>query len=215
MLNRKYTREKYNKFGKLKVIGLIIILIILSILGYYLIAMLPVILNSIVHNGRVYATQILIDEVSQIILDSDINYSNIIKVQRDENGDVITTNVDTQSVNKIKVDISKNIMEQFVNTQSYTYNLQLGTLLGNEFFIGRGKNIQMKIFPVGLVDTEIVSEFESVGINQVKHILSIVITINYNTIVPMNRSQGEVTSEFMLAETTIIGKVPQFYADLK
>lgn len=213
MLNRRY-KNKFINLSKYKKLWIVIFFIIAVIL-YYLLSMRPVILNSIVHNGKVYANQILIDEVAQVILDSDVNYSNIITIQRDELGDVIATNVDSQSINRIKIDITKNIMTQFVSKESYTYNIQLGTLLGNEFLIGRGKDIEMKIFPVGIVDTQIISKFESVGINQVKHILLLEVVLEYNTIVPMNKNQGSVSSEFMLAETTIIGKVPQFYADLK
>lgn len=212
MLNRRYIQKRKIKISHIAIIA---ILLIISVISYYLLSMRPVILNSIVHNGKVYANKILIDEVAQVILHSDVDYSNIITIQRDEQGDVIATNVNSQSINKIKIDITQNIMEQFLNKQSYTYDIQLGTLLGNEFLIGRGKNIEMQIFPVGIADTQIISSFESVGINQVKHILSIMVVLEYNTIVPMNKSQGMVTSEFLLAETTIVGKVPRFYADLK
>lgn len=212
MLNKRYQKKRYNKVN---LILLILSILILFSIIYYLISMRPVILNSIVHNGKVYANQILIEEVSKVILKSDINYSKMISIQRNEQGEVIATNVDSQSINRIKIEIAQNIMEEFAQKGSYTYNIQLGTLLGNEFLIGRGQDIQMKIFPVGIAQTNVISEFESVGINQVKHILILQVSLEYNTIVPMNKSQGIVTSEFMLAETTIVGEVPQFYANLK
>lgn len=211
MLNKRYRQKKVSKL-RLTVVTLTLILI--GSLVYYFAVMRPVILNSIIHNGNVYANQILLSEVADVLFDNEINYGNIISIQRDEMGDVISTKVDSESINKIKVDISQKIMDRFSNQKSYRYEIQLGTLIGNEFSIGRGFDISMEIFPVGVVQTEIVSSFENAGINQTKHILTLVVTLEYNTIVPMNRSAGLVSSEFLLAETTIIGKVPQFYADL-
>lgn len=213
----KFNKIKFNNFklNKFKLLLIAILIIIVLIFFYYLSVMRPVILNSIVHNGKIYATQILLQEVSDVIFDNDINYNNIISIQRGENGDVISTTVDSESINKIKIDISQKIMEKFLTQKSYKYNIQLGTLLGNEFSIGRGYDITMEIFPIGTVETQIISTFENAGINQTKHILSIIVTLEYNTIVPMNKSEGVVQSEFLLSETTIVGKVPQFYADLK
>lgn len=214
MLNRRYNK-KIKKLKKLKLILIFVSLTIIGIITYYFVSMRPIILNSIIHNGKVYANQILLSEVAEVIFNSEINYGNIISIQRDENGDVISTKVDTESINKIKIDISQKIMDKFVQKRSYCYEIQLGTLIGNEFSIGKGLDITMEIFPIGVVQTEIISTFENAGINQTKHILSLVVTLEYNTIVPLNKSDGIVTSEFLLAETTIIGKVPQFYADLK
>lgn len=211
MLNKRYKRTKYSKK---KLALLVLILLIIWSIAYYFISMRPVILNSIVHNGKVYANQILLEEVADVIFGNNINYGNIITIQRDENGDVISTKVDTESINKIKIDISQKVMDKFASKRSYRYDIQLGTLLGNEFSIGRGLDITLEIFPVGVVQTEIISSFENAGINQTKHILSLIVTLEYSTIVPLNKSEGIVTSEFLLAETTIIGKVPQFYADL-
>lgn len=210
MLNRRYNK----KIKKSKLILMIFLLTMIGVITYYFVSMRPVILNSIVHNGKVYANQILLSEVADVIFNNEINYGNIIYIQRDENGDVISTKVDSETINKIKIDISQKIMDKFAQKRSYRYEIQLGTLLGNEFSIGRGYDITMEIFPIGVVQTEIVSSFENAGINQTKHILSLVVTLEYNTIVPLNKSDGVVTSEFLLAETTIIGKVPQFYADL-
>lgn len=210
MLNRRYNK----KIKSSKLILMVLFMIIIGSITYYFVWMRPVILNSIVHNGKVYANQILLSEVADVIFNNEINYGNIISIQRDENGDVISTKVDSESINKIKIDISQKIMDKFSQKRSYSYEIQLGTLIGNEFSIGRGYDITMEIFPIGVVQTEIVSSFENAGINQTKHILSLVVTLEYNTIVPLNKSGGVVTSEFLLAETTIIGKVPQFYADL-
>lgn len=212
MLNKRYSQKKYSKS---KLILFMLISILVAIVLYYFISMRPIIISSIVHNGKVYANQILLEEVSDVIFGNEIDYSNIITIQRDENGDVISTKVDSESINKIKIDISQKIMEKFVQKRSYRYDIQLGTLLGNEFSIGKGVNISMEIFPVGVVQTQIISSFENAGINQTKHILSLIVTLEYNTIVPLNKGDGIVSSEFLLAETTIIGKVPQFYADLK
>lgn len=63
---------------------------------------------------------------------------------------------------------------------------------------------------VGLAECSFRTEFESVGINQVRHALYIDITAYAQVILPLESNNVECSSSLMLAENVIVGDVPQF-----
>ena len=81
------------------------------------------------------------------------------------------------------------------------------------FFSGRGPEISLKLHQVGAVDTEIHSEFISEGINQTKHRISVLVTVEISAILPLHSTDIKISDEFLVSETVIVGEIPNVYLD--
>ena len=90
-------------------------------------------------------------------------------------------------------------------------NVNIGTFTGIPFLIGRGPVIKLKLVPIGVVNSNFDSEFNSVGINMTKHSLFLYINIHVSVALPVQAYDIYTTNQVLLAESIIVGKVPEVY----
>ena len=77
---------------------------------------------------------------------------------------------------------------------------------------GRGPDICMQIVPTSFVYSTIEDSFVSAGINQTQHRVLIVFQAEMSAILPGYSVTVEVENEVCVAQTLIVGEVPQVYA---
>ena len=68
---------------------------------------------------------------------------------------------------------------------------------------------------IGVVSGKFKSEFTSVGINMTKHSLLLDINVHVNIVLPVKSYDINSTNQVLLAESIIVGKVPEFYLNGK
>ena len=75
---------------------------------------------------------------------------------------------------------------------------------------GKGPDIKIRICPAEKITVRLKSSFDSAGINQTAHRISAVVTAEVRSSLPIYSFETEVEFEFLLAETIIIGEVPDY-----
>ena len=85
-------------------------------------------------------------------------------------------------------------------------------LLGWQIMAGRGPDIPLQVVPASFVQSTIVDTLETAGINQTQHRIFIRFTVEMSAILPGYSTSVTVENEVCIAQTLIVGKVPQFYA---
>ena len=93
--------------------------------------------------------------------------------------------------------------------------IPLGSISGNEVLSNLGPKIPIQINPTGVVTTEFRSEFEAAGINQTLHRIYLYTVCRINIITPYRILSNEVSSEVIVAESIIVGPVPDSYYNLE
>ncbi|MEG1407262.1 MAG: sporulation protein YunB, partial [Ruthenibacterium sp.] len=88
----------------------------------------------------------------------------------------------------------------------------LGTLLGWQIMAGRGPNIHLQVLPASFVETSMVDQVETAGINQTQYRIFIRFTVQMSAILPGYSTSVTVENEICVAETLIVGQVPQVYS---
>lgn len=136
--------------------------------------------------------------------------------------DIMTvTHSPDSKISYIKADTMKanhlaNIAANAVNTKlsamsQLGIDIPLGTLSGSDLFAGRGPLIRFHVMPVGSVTTDFDAEFEDAGINQIRHRLFITVHVKMRVILPSGSRQLDVSNSMLIAETIIVGTVPNTY----
>lgn len=69
----------------------------------------------------------------------------------------------------------------------------------------------MKMTPQGSVTVDFTSEFIESGINQTVHRVILIIKTNVRIIVPLATETEKVITQIPIAETVIVGEVPDSY----
>ena len=75
--------------------------------------------------------------------------------------------------------------------------------------LGRGFDIPVDITMLSSSRVDFKNDLISAGINQTKHQMKLDVVIDIDVIMPWRTVSKQVVSEILIAETVIVGKVPQ------
>ena len=73
----------------------------------------------------------------------------------------------------------------------------------------RQPDIPLQVSSLGFVRAEYRSDFSSAGVNQTRHRIIIMMTATVNVYVPFYAADFTVTRDFLIAETILVGEVPE------
>ncbi len=137
-----------------------------------------------------------------------------VNIQRDSAGNIQSVETDMAVVNRLKAAVTDAVTAEMAQKE-LNLTIPLGTLLGSDLFTGRGPRIPVKVLCNATVITALEGTFESAGINQTNHQLWLTADVTVVCVISGFR-QLTVTSEtrYLVAETVLVGKVPDTYADL-
>lgn len=138
----------------------------------------------------------------------DFNYDDIVKVEKDNEGNIVMMKADTVKMNKIACDVSINAQNKLQSFGSIGIKIPLAYIFKNNILASFGPTVTVKMQPIGSIETKYISDFESAGINQTRHKIYVQVKTNVRIIIPFKSTDIEVQNEMPIAETIIVGKIP-------
>jgi sporulation protein YunB len=136
------------------------------------------------------------------------NYDEIIRVDKDSEGNIVMLKADTLKMNKIACDVALESQKELMKLGDVGFKIPLGYITRNNILSYYGPCVTIKMQPIGLVETKYSSEFESAGINQTRHKIYVKVKTTVRVIIPLKSNDIEVANEIPIAETIIVGKTP-------
>jgi len=140
---------------------------------------------------------------------TNFNYDEIIKVEKDGEGNIAMLKADTLKMNKIATNVSLKAQEELRKIGEIGIKLPVGYLTKNNILSYYGPKVTVRMEPIGYVQTSYISQFETAGINQTRHKIYVETRTKIKIIIPTTSSEIEVVNQVPIAETIIVGKVPQ------
>jgi sporulation protein YunB len=140
-------------------------------------------------------------------------YEDLVHVDMDKDGRANSIRTDVVKLNKLSTGISTDVCNKLASLEKEDITVPFGALFGNSLLSGEGPGLKIKIQPAGNVETGFKSEFSSAGINQTRHRIYLQVIAKVSIIAPLGRRKTEITTTVPVAETIIIGKVPQIYLE--
>lgn len=147
--------------------------------------------------------------VEKVLAQSDTGYRQLVVLERDDEGRVLSAETDVSAINRLKAAASNAVMKELTARERQTVRVPLGNLVGGSFFTGRGPFLPIGIHTSGTVITTLSGEFTDAGINQTKHSLYLNMKVMMTAALPMERVGIELETRFLVCETVLIGEVPQ------
>ena len=144
----------------------------------------------------------------------DINYEDIVSITRDENGTITSIQTDIGKLNRIFANVSRSVQSQLSDLSDERISIPLGAVFGQTIFAARGPKINIRVIPIGSVETDFKSEFSSAGINQTRHRIYILFNVEMGVAIPFVEKKTVITTSLPVAETVIVGEVPNYYVDI-
>lgn len=164
---------------------------------------------------RVKAEEICSDAVNVAVLEvleeNDFEYSDFATVTFNNQS---VSNISSNSINtnKFKSLIAIKAQDEIDNMSGTEITYKLGDFSSSTLLNGRGPDIVIKLYLTSSVTTDIISEFESCGVNQTKHTLSVEVTSKvYITSNDDEETYTTVVTTVPIAENIIVGNTPSLY----
>ena len=151
------------------------------------------------------------DAIARQIASGDIRYDRIVYFEKDLNGGITALKTNMSEVNRLKTDILNIINDEILALDNSDIGIPVGSLILPEFLSGKGPAIPVHILSISNSDAVFTSHFTQAGINQTLHQLIMEVSIDIAVLVLGSTSSFTVTSEVVVAETVIVGDVPQTY----
>ena len=201
-------RSFWNKLG-LKLLALAFILI-----GLFLLAeasFRPMIESINAYECHELVSDIINDAILSELEQSNVDYSSLVTLTMNGNGEVTSVQSNILNINKLKTNVAERIEREIERLSAVDIQIPIGTLLGLQLLHGKGFNVGMSVTPLGYATTTIISEFTEAGINQTLHRIIIEINADVDAIIPGFETRVPVKTSIVAAETVIVGRVPDAY----
>lgn len=160
------------------------------------------------------ASNIINQAVSDQIAADDIQYTDLISLVSTESGAVTALTTNMKELNRFKTDLLNRLNGDSYHIDDMEIGIPLGNISGIEILSGYGPRIPVRILAVSSSDAEYQSEFTSAGINQTVHRVNMLVSMELMIMLPSGTITETVSSSVYVAETVLLGEVPEGYVYL-
>lgn len=156
-------------------------------------------------------SNVLDGAVNDMVDELGVRYENMVDIQKNADGKITAITLNSTYINGYKAEISDRCSDRLAQFNETTVPIPLGSLIGGSFFNGKGFWIDVDATIYGFAVTDVVSEFESAGINQTRHIIYLNVQASAHAYMGLCHLNETVDETIILVETIIVGEVPQSY----
>ena len=151
------------------------------------------------------------DAIDKQIETGNIRYDRIVYFEKDLEGRITALKTNMTEINRLKTSILNLINDEILALDTTDIAIPVGSLLFPEFFSGRGPGIPVQILSIRNSDGSFSSYFSEAGINQTLHQLTMDVSVDVSVLVLGKTESFTVNSQVVVAETIIIGQVPNTF----
>lgn len=151
------------------------------------------------------------DAIAKQIAAGNIQYDRIVFFEKDLDGRITALKTNMSEVNRLKTDILNIINDEILALDHSDIGVPLGSLFMPEFLSGKGPAIPVHILSIRNSDAVFLSDFSQAGINQTLHKLTMEVSVDVAILVLGQTSSFTLSSEVVVAETVIVGQVPDTF----
>ena len=151
------------------------------------------------------------DAIDAQIDKGNIQYDRIVYFEKDLNGKITALKTNMSEVNRLKTSILNIINDEILAMDTTDLGIPLGSLVLPEVMSGRGPQIPIQVMSISNSDAGFESYFTQAGINQTLQKLTMTICVDVSILVLGRTESFTVSSEVVVAETIIVGQVPDTF----
>lgn len=138
-------------------------------------------------------------------------YGEFYEYHKNEAGDIVLITSNHANINAMMLFAQKEIQDTLDAVENWEIRVPLGAFSGSAFLSEFGPEITMTVLPVGTVQIGLHSYFFSEGINQTLHRIVMRIETTSEIMIPFKTETVRLTTDLLISEDVIVGKVPDSY----
>ncbi len=204
-------RSRRHRFLLSAALGLALALLLIHCLDAALRPQLVALSEAQVQNQ---VTHIAEQAVSQALADQALSYTDMVHLPSDQGGRMTALSTDTIRLTTLRTAILEDIIAQVEQLDSHSLGVPLGALTGLDLLSSKGPDLPVRVLSVASAEGRYHNDFTSAGINQTLHRITLDVTIAAKLLLPGGIVETTVYTPVCVAETILVGEVPQTYLQL-
>ena len=136
---------------------------------------------------------------------------DLVRLEKGEDGLVTAAVTDMRRLNALQAGLTADVIARLTDPSVSDLGVPLGNLLRGPFLSGLGPKIPIRILSVSETEVRLLSRFTGAGINQTLHRLLLELSAELRVLIPAGTVKTRVYTDVTVAETVIVGRVPESY----
>ena len=150
------------------------------------------------------------DTISRKFAGEEYGYDYFVDIVYDSAGAAVAVRANMARINALSSELLSDIVHAADGGQ-LSLSIPLGNVLGSSLLLGKGPEIPVDITMLSSSHVDFRNELSGAGINQTKHQIKLDVVIDIDVVMPWQTVSTQVVSEILIAETVILGEVPNTY----
>jgi sporulation protein YunB len=206
-----YYRRRMTRRTLMSVFAFSMLTAALAVVIFATTQMRPILVSLATTRVSNMVNRIVSEAVDEAIDNGNITYSDLITFEKDNEGRITAIYSNMAAFNRLQSNILDIILARIDQVSTRELSIPVGSLSGSVLLAGRGPRISVKMESVGSSSANFENEFTSAGINQTKHQIVLNIDVAVSILLPGFSTATTVSNAVTVAETVIVGSVPDTY----
>lgn len=156
-------------------------------------------------------TRVVNSSVDETLYTSGVDYDRLISLEKDNDGHITAVKSNMAEFNRLQSAVLADVLQKLSEVSTREVSIPLGSLTGSPLLSGRGPLLRVRMQSVGSSSAHFENEFTASGINQTRHEITLVVDVYVSILLPGYVTATRVTNRYSVAETVIVGSVPDTY----
>lgn len=189
----------------------VIFTLLLALTVAVVLHMKPVVVDLATARTSNAVNRIVVAAVNDAVDSGRIDYEQLVDFDKDAEGHVTALRSNMAAFNRLQASIADDILQRMAEVSSTDLSIPIGTLTGSPLLAGRGPCLRVRMQSVGTATARFDNQFSSAGINQTRHRIILDVDVHVSILLPGLTTYTKVSNEISVAETVIVGGVPETY----
>ena len=151
--------------------------------------------------------------VSRMMRENAYDYDYFVTLEKDAAGNITAITTNTNHINVLSSEIVAEIARA-ADSEVIRIGIPIGNLFGSNLLMGRGPQIPVEVLMLTSSFVRFDSDLISTGINQSRHVVKLKAAVDVDILIPWSSIRTTVESDVLIAETVIVGRVPDTYVKI-
>lgn len=155
------------------------------------------------------------DAIVAGIAEENISYDDMVTIETDEHGRVTVLKSNMAQANLLRAHLLAAALEEVSGLSARTFSIPVGNLTKTELLSGKGPGIKVRLLSAGSANASFRNSFTAAGVNQTLHRVILDVDVTVSVLLPGGTLETAVSIPVCVAETVIVGQVPDTYLQLE
>lgn len=200
--------KKLRKKRHLKTKFIISAILLVTTSIYIDVCLRPVVITVAQYRVQSLISKAVNNAIISVMDETNYSYTDLVDIVKNEKQEILSVNYNSLHINKLRSELVKATIEETQKLPVTNLYIPIGNITSIDILQNKGPKLKFTITPSSYVEADVESVFQNTGINQINHQIFITLKVTANALIPNYSTSVYSENKVCVAETVIIGKVP-------